>query len=266
MNEQPSGTQPVAHHPGLKPVADLFKGAWEKYQQHAKVLIGIMLLSGIGMYLQCLFLFLSPSSSANGFGQVGSNGFAGYEILGLIAGIIAIIGAIWGYSALLNRISKLSQPMSVKQAYLTAKPLIWPLFLTGLLAGIFTLIGFILVIIPGIIIGVFLSFALYIVVDENKSGMEALKASKAYVDGYWLPIFGRILLMCLALIIVMMITGFIFNILFDNKISTLAQNIISLIVTPFAILYMYDLYHNVRQVKGGIAPVPSIATNEPVNS
>jgi hypothetical protein len=251
MNEQSSGAQAAASRPGLKPVADLFKGAWEQYKQHASVLIGIMLISGIGAYLQSILLFTGNGARVNQYGQATPAGLASIGILGLIVMVISIVAALWGYSALLNRISKLNQPMSIKQAYMTAKPLIWPLFLTGLLVGIFTLIGFILLIIPGIVVGVFLSFALYIVIDENKSGMDAVKASKAYVDGYWLPVFGRIFLMGVALVVVMMIVGFIFGMLFDGRINALIQNIISLAITPFAVLYMYDLYHNVKQVKGG---------------
>lgn len=257
MNEQNSmGAQPMAQRPGLKPLADLFKGAWAKYQQNAQVLIGIMLISGVGLYLQSILLWTAkPTLQVGANGVITTSGLAGMGALALVATVIYIVGMIWGYSALLNKVSKLGQPMGIKDAFMSAKPLIWPLFLTGLLAGIFTLIGLVLLVIPGIIVGVFLSFSLYIVVDENKKGMEALKASKAYVDGYWLPIFGRALLMGIVISLISGIIGGIAQNLLGVNVGMLVQNVIGLVVIPFAVLYMYDLYKNVKQLKGGSTPM-----------
>lgn len=257
MNEQTSmGGQPSAPRPGLMPISDLFKGAWAKYKQHAQVLIGIMLISGVGLYLQSILLWSAKSTVQVGAnGAIITSGLAGMGTLALVATLTYIVGMIWGYSALLNKISKLNQPMGIQQAFMSAKPLIWPLFLTGLLAGIFTLIGIILLIIPGIIVGVFLSFALYIVVDENKKGMDALKASKAYVDGYWLPIFGRVLLMGIVIALIAGIIGGIAQAILGYNIGMLVQNVIGLAIAPFAVVYMYDLYKNVKQLKGGSAPM-----------
>lgn len=257
MNEQTSmGGKPSAVRPGLMPVADLFKGAWAKYQQHAQVLIGIMLISGVGLYLQTILLWSAkPTIQVGANGVITSNGLAGMGALALVATLIYIVGIIWGYSALLNKISKLNQPMGIQQAFMSAKPLIWPLLLTGLLAGIFTIIGFILLVIPGIIIGVFLSFALYIVVDENKKGMDAIKASKAYVTGYWLPVFGRVILMAIVIGLIAGVIGWVAQVVLGYSIGILVQNVISLAVVPFAVIYMYDLYKNVKQLKGGSVPM-----------
>lgn len=257
MNEQTSmGGQPSAPRPGLVSVSDLFKGAWTKYKQHAQVLIGIMLISGAGLYLQTILLWSTkPTVRVGANGVITSSGLAGMGALTLVAILIYIVGMIWGYSALLNKVSKLNQPMGIQQAFMSAKPLIWPLFLTGLLAGIFTIIGLILLIIPGIIVGVFLSFALYIVVDENKKGMDAIKASKDYVDGYWLPVFGRVILMAIVIGFITGIIGWIAQAGLGYNIGMLVQNVIGLAVAPFAVLYMYDMYKNVKQLKGGSAPM-----------
>lgn len=246
----------------LKSVSNLFKEAWEQYSKHFNVLVPIMLLSGIGLYLQVIFI------------ELGTNGRtvdAPYAALALVATLVYIAGMIWGFSALLNKIRRLDQPMTVKQAFIDAKPLILPLFIVGLLTGIFTLIGFILLIIPGIIVAVWLSFAMYIVVAENKTGMNALKASKSYVEGYWWPIFGRILLVGLVVAIISSVIGSIAIGLFGQTIGSLINSVVSLIITPFAVLYQYNLYLDVKRAKGGAitvdhAETPSAPTPVPAET
>lgn len=263
MNEQTSaGVQPTAaSRPGMGSVSDLFKKTWEQYSKHAQVLIGIMLIAGIGLYIQTILLFTaSPASvqvSESGSITMTGGAMAGYGALALVAMIIYIIGMIWGYSALLNKINKLNEQMGIKDAYMSAKPLILPLLLTGLLTGIFTLIGLILLVIPGIIVGVFLSMAMYVVVAEGKKGMDAVKASKAYVDGYWWSVFGRILLMTIVIAVISGVIGSLAQSVLGYKIGMLIQNVIGLALTPFAALFMYNMYLNLRQIKGGSAPAPA---------
>jgi hypothetical protein len=254
-NEQSMEAVTTAAKPKLKSVSELFKTAWKQYSTHFDVLVPIMLLAGIGMYLQWLFLVLEMN---------GKVVHTTYGLLSLLAVIVYLVGLVWGLSALLNKIHKLDQPMTVKQAFVSAKPLVWPLFLTGLLSGIATLVGFILLVIPGIIVGVWFAFGLYIVVNEHKSGVEALKSSKEYVDGYWWPVFGRSLLVALVFGIITSIIGNIARALFGYDFGLLIQDVISLIFIPLIMLYQYSLYLNIKQVKSGgempmSAPVPSEA-------
>lgn len=231
----------------LKSVSNLLKDAWAQYKKHYESLVPIMLVAGIGMYLQTLFLFL---------GTDGVTVNATFGLLALIASVVYLVGMIWGYSALLNKIHKIDQPMTLAQAYTNAKPLIWPLFVTGLLVGIFTLLGLIALFIGAIVVGVFLSFAFFIVVNENKSGMEALKASKAYVSGHWWAVFGRMIVIGLVVGLAAGIIGGIAGAIFGVKLATLFQNIISLALTPLAVLYQYDLYLDVKNKKSGSASAP----------
>lgn len=232
----------------LKSVSNLLKEAWAQYKKHYESLVPIMLVAGIGLYLQSLFMFLGTND--------GLTVNATYGLLALIASVIYLVGMIWGYSALLNKVHKLDQPMTLKQAYMNAKPLIWPLFVTGLLVAIFTIIGFILLVIPGIIIGVLLSFAFFVVVNEGKSGMDALKASKAYVTGYWWSIFGRAIVIALVIGVASAIIGGVGTAILGVQLGTLLQTIVGLVLTPFALLYQYNVYLDVKSKKSGAAPAP----------
>ncbi len=245
----------------LEPVSKQLKDSWDSYTKHFNTLVPIMLVAGIGMYLQSIFMFFGTDDAVGV--QVGN--MAGqsvqvnptFGILAAIAALIYIVGMIWGFAALLNRIQKLDQVMTLGQAFSSAKPLLWPLILTGILVAIFTLVGFVLLIIPGIIVGVWLSLAMFIVVDEQKKGMAAVKQSKEYVKGYWWSVFGRFLLIGLILGIVSAIIGNIGMMILGVTLGTLLQNIVGLILIPFALLYEYGVYKNIKAVKGGAAPAAS---------
>ena len=69
----------------------------------------------------------------------------------------------------------------------------FPTFLQGVLANLLltlaATVGFILCIVPGVIISIGLTFSLYLVVDHQKSAIDALKGSWALTDGNKMNIF-----------------------------------------------------------------------------
>ena len=233
----------------LKPVGDLLKSAWDKFTKHFNVWAPIMLVAGIGLYLEAILLLMNPGQRGYITGPEG--------ILGLLATIVYIVAIVWGFSALYLRVMKFDQPATLKQAYLTAKPYIWPMVVVGFLTGLFTMIGLLLLVIPGIIVAVWLSFSYYIVIDENKRGMDALKASKEYVSGYWWPVFGRLVVVVIALCVVNIAASTLLHALLGVNLGTIADSIFVFLITPFVVLYQYELYKNLKQVKG--AAVPQVA-------
>jgi hypothetical protein len=252
MNEETTTPMPVENRQGLKPATSLLSQAYDQYTNNYKVLVPIMLLGGIGLYLQTILTSISSGNRNAIDGSV-------FAALTMLAGLIYLVGMIWAFAALLNKVHKLDEPMTLKQAFMSAKPLIVPLIVVGFLAGLFSLIGFLLLVIPGIIVAVWLSFSYYIVVNENKTGMEALKASKAYVQGYWWPVFGRLILVVIIVAVLSGVFSTIFG-FFDKNLGALVNGIISLALAPFVLLYQYNLYLDVKRVKGG---TPSEVVAEP---
>jgi hypothetical protein len=226
----------------LRSATSLLKSSWAKYKQHASVLVPIMLIAGAGLYLQFIFLLMGSNSHTTG-GTIGT--------LGLIGGIIYLVGTVWGVTALVNLVRKLDQPTTIGQAFSSAKPFIWPIVITGILAGIFTIIGLILLVIPGLIVGVWLSFSMFVVVNENKSGMDALKASKTYVTGYWWTVFLRLLVIGVLVGVAASIAGTIGKAIGGEDFRMLFNSVVALILVPLALIYEYELYLNVKSVKSG---------------
>ncbi len=68
-----------------------------------------------------------------------------------------------------------------KKAWTLFVPMLW----IGLLQGFITLGGLLLLIVPGIYLGLALSFSQYYLLSENKRGLASLSASRALVKGRW---------------------------------------------------------------------------------
>src|SRR6476469_540174 len=133
----------------LRAPLDLLKTSWNQYKTHFNSLVPIMLLAAIGLVLQLILLLAGSDAPFAQVGSAGSSASLGGTtgILLLVASLVYLVGLIWGLAALINKIvNKLDQPMTLGQAYSAAKPMIWPWFITGLLAGIFTVLGLILLI------------------------------------------------------------------------------------------------------------------------
>lgn len=69
-----------------------------------------------------------------------------------------------------------------------------PIFVTYLLMMLLTLLGFCLLILPGIYLSIAYLFALPLLVDKNLSPWEALEASRKAVHHQWLRVFGLVLM------------------------------------------------------------------------
>lgn len=114
--------------------------------------------------------------------------------------------------------------------------------LTGLMMGIF--LGFLFIlIIPGIIVGIFWIFALTSVALRNQSGMKALEYSKSIVDGRWWPVFGYalsfIVLSFLASFFIGLIFGFVYTVFGESVIlDFILSSIISFITLYFTVVYV----------------------------
>lgn len=76
-----------------------------------------------------------------------------------------------------------------------------PLFVVTVLVYLFMLIGFLLLILPGIYLAIGYSMALPLVVDQGLSPTQAMKTSRKTIHKKWFAYFGLILVMMLAMII-----------------------------------------------------------------
>lgn len=75
-------------------------------------------------------------------------------------------------------------PQSVEIADLWHPHPYWKFVAVSVLAGAATIIGLVLLIVPGIIIGIALGFSLYIVIEKGSSPFDAMRESAALTKGH----------------------------------------------------------------------------------
>jgi len=109
-----------------------------------------------------------------------------------------------------------------------------------ILTSIFVVLSTLFFIIPGIIVGTYLTFYSYVFVVEEEKGMNALKRSWNLVKGNWLKVFGRLFLL-----------GIIFNIIYIllSSVNNLLGSVFQLFYMPFSIIFLYLIYLELKKSK-----------------
>lgn len=232
-------------------VGDLFKNTWKIYQEKFSLIAGLMVSP-------FLLIALNQILFQTGGGVV--------RTLGSIISLIASIGVLWAGAGVLMALSN-SQPLTIKEAYRLSWgkliSLVWVAVLVSFIVGG----SFMLLVIPGIILIVWLVFAQVIVVLEGENGLHAIVKSREYVRGYFWPILGRFLVVAMTVIIayaiLMVLARFIASLLGSPYslgsviVFSLLVAIVNIIIFPFGAIYTYLMYGNLKQVKGQISIDPT---------
>src|SRR3989344_665709 len=123
----------------------------------------------------------------------------------------------------------------------------WPYFFSSIIAGLIMGIGFVLLIVPGIIFSAWYGFIGLVVVIENIRYLKALKRSKDYVKGHTLEVVLRWIFIMFILFLLLIPTFIL------NKNNTMASNIYADIVLLFYVpiiqIYTYLMYLHLKEIK-----------------
>lgn len=147
----------------------------------------------------------------------------------------------------------LGQVETVKEARHKVRPYVWKLFLTNALLSLVLLFGYLLLIIPGVILAVRLLFTKYIVFTEDETGRAAIAKSFFYTKGFFwkiterlAPIFGITWLLNIA---------FRFFLESENWwFLALPFWVLTVLAGIFLSVGLFVLYQHVRTAKGDIVP------------
>jgi hypothetical protein len=135
-------------------------------------------------------------------------------------------------------------PVDVESSYRWGFRHLGSVILIALLAGLVIFVGFLLLIIPGIIAAVALSVVIPVFVFEGKRGTEALGRSWNLVKGQFWHVLGTILL---AAIIAGLVTGILTAFAGSNWfVYWIMSTIGRLITVPFTALVAVLLYLDLR--------------------
>ena len=229
----PKPDEPAAHG-GLPAIGTLFDRSWEIFKRRIGTLIALYLLSAvffivpIGIFIGIGYLF-SEFFSAGKTALMISGG-----LVGMIAGMIA---ASWGYAAFIFAVADESLGIgdSLEKGGQKIGAFIWLLSILGYIV----MGGFLLFFIPGVMFAVWFTFSQFILVREDERGMDALLKSREYVRGYFWDIFLR-------LFIIWLVSAGIGAIPFIGSI-------LSIILMPFVMIFVFLVYEDIKTVKGDIS-------------
>lgn len=181
---------------------DLVGQMWDLMKEQKGILgktIGVALLMALGVALLGGVVFLALGEEAPLFGMF----VVGYFVLMTGYGLL--------YTAMLRAVLRRGTPLTY------AEHLMWTLrhFLTLCIVGFMVMgtivMGYLFLLIPGLMLLIYLSMSVNFVIDERASGLDALVLSTKYIYGRFWPIFIRLFIVGLVIGLisfVMMMLGF----------------------------------------------------------
>jgi hypothetical protein len=189
--KQPNATNPIvsANHTPLPSASELLSAAWELFKKKWLLAIGIV----IGpMVIDSLISQITGDSFL--LNIISSIASMALSMIGIALVLRFVRGEIIDSTTLFNRFS-LNRFLQYA--------------IGSIVMGVAVLIGLVLFIVPGIYIGVRLSFTLFLIVDTEMDFMTALKTSWAMTEGRVLELFLLGLIVGVILLLLTIVTLFI---------------------------------------------------------
>jgi hypothetical protein len=265
MSDIPGGPTPPPPPPpmmsgpqgGIPPkrLGEILSSAFNIYKANASQLILIVAvvvvpLSLISAVFSGVVFAPDKVQVTNTGGQVvfdyAGRGLGVALLAGAIGAFIAVLISAVLQAAILRAAAQatIGDPVDVEASYRYGLKRLWSVILVSILVGLVVAVGFILLVIPGIIFLVFLSVSIPVLIVEGRRGTEAMGRSWNLVKGNFWHAFGVIVV---AALIVGIISGIIGAIGGDNwAVRWIFTAIAQILTVPFASLVSVLLYLDLR--------------------
>jgi len=184
--------------------------------------------------------------------------------LGLLALVIALAATTLFTGMIVELVADVRdgrRDATVGQLLRAVRPVFGKLILVGVVAGVGIAIGFLLIIVPGLILLTIWSVAAPVVVLESPPGLQALGRSRELVRGHGWQVFGVIAAMVIGVgILAAVLEGL------GNSLGTGAGLVVTVVVqiltAPLSALAASVLYFELRDAAAG-APAQTAALPTP---
>ncbi len=220
----------------LKSIKAVFAETWDLYTSRV---IAIFLVALLSLLLSIIVL---ASGGAAAFFYFGGQSFFAAdfkEILlnpvvigtGVLLFFMAAFLITWCHTAILTVTVRhdISLGKGLVKSWKYVFPLLW---ITSLYIGII-IAGLTFLILPGLILSLSMSLCFFIMIEENKAGIDAILASRFYIRGHWWNTLIKLLPLWLTLCLLSLIP--------------VAGPVLSLLFSPFLLLAMVSIYHDLKE-------------------
>jgi hypothetical protein len=209
--------------------------AWEMYKAHWRHLIPIAFVVYVLISLLALLLVVL-------LGWLGA----------LLGTFVAVAGVFWIQGALVLAVDDVRDgraDLSIRETLERVRPRLNTLTLAGLLAALGITAGFLLLIIPGLVLLTLWLLIVPAIMLEGRAVMESFGRSRELVSGYGWNVFGVIVLTVLILIAVNIGVSIVEGVV-DSRWVSLILDIASQTATaPFLALSWTITYYELRSIK-----------------
>jgi hypothetical protein len=183
--------------PGMSPLAGVLGESWQLYRRYARHLLTIALI---------VYVIAALVSAA--LQLVG--GFVGF----VLGALVTFVAEFLLTAALVKAVQDVRDgrvDLSVGQTLSAAVPLIGPVAIAGVLAGIAISIGLVLFIIPGLFLITIWCLIVPTIVLEGTNPLGSFGRSWQLVKSYFWNVFGILFMVFLILFAVDIVLGFVFS-------------------------------------------------------
>ncbi|MEP7225020.1 MAG: hypothetical protein ABI783_08690 [Actinomycetota bacterium] len=213
--------------------------AWELYKTHWRHLLPIAFVIYLLLALFTLLLVL----------------LLGW--LGAIAGaFVTLAGTFWLQGALVVAIEDVRDgraDLSISETLSRVRPRMNALAIGGILASIGITIGFILLIVPGLVLLTWWLLIVPVIMLEGQSATESFGRSRELVRGNGWNVFGLIVLTIVILILASIVLGIVFSFLPDEFGQYVGNVVSNTILSPFVAAAWTLAYYHLRGLQPAAA-------------
>ncbi len=227
-------------------IGELFSRTWDVFKRRWLTLLVIFIL-GFILTFAAIGLPIAGAAWLD---------MPGISAVGIVTGFIVVF---WYMAAFVFAVT--NEQLGVFAAFGASWRRILSFTWLATVFGFIVMGGFMLLIIPGIIFGVWFYFSMFILAAEDERGMAAMLKSKAYIEGYWWAVFLRLFLLFFLVplglnLAISLLVWFISELTGDPIITMVIMVILAipvLLFTLFSMLATYLIYDDLRTIKKNIA-------------
>ena len=234
----------------MNPTSGVIGEAWGQFKAHWRHLVPIALVVYVAVGLISILLVALLT-------WVGA----------ILSAVISLVALFWVQGALVRAVEDIRDgraDLSLGQTYERVRPQLPAIIVGGLLAGLGIALGFLLFIIPGLILLTLWILIIPVIVLEGKSAGEAFGRSRELVRGNGWNVFGVIVLTLLVVIAFNILLSLLLLPVSDWLRSFISNVVSGTVVSPFIVLIVTTLYYRLKAAKDGPAEAP--AAPEPTTS